>query len=438
MSLHRALPVLILVALHIPAIAGGPTDQVAPSTRVDSPTHSIDPKARGIIERGIAAAKQLQTLEVISRTTLEGPNAAEHAQGTDTPARWRFDFRGAQDGQPFARVAIESLKDGTVTRRVTYDGKIARSVTDADRSFMTGTLQQVGDQSTTMPGWFVDNRLGLAPAGGSPDDMALPPLVAARVLGEEELDGVMCDIVTSVRARMMPEFTGPDGSKLPAREMRIVEKVAYARTDGLARRASMAVELEGVPPDELTGVSTFTEVKANLKFDDSAFDTSAIAGFAKKEPPIQRQRDGGGLKVAVGAAAPAFALKDIDGREVTLASLKGRVVLLDFWATWCGPCKAAMPAIQKIHEVYADRPVTVLGVDVWERKQDAGPTYFREKGFTYGCLLEGEQLAGAYGVTAIPTLVVIDKSGQVGLIETGFGPEGEKTLRAAIDAALAK
>ena len=236
----------------------------------------------------------------------------------------------------------------------------------------------------------------------------------------------------------MPEFTGPDGSKIPAREMRIVEVVAYARTDGLARRSSMQVEMDGAPPDELVGVTTYTGVKANPELDESIFATTAPDGYTQKDPPKQREQGGGGLKVATGASAPDFALKDLDGREVTLASFKGRVVVLDFWATWCGPCKAAMPSIQKIHEAYSGKPVTVLGIDVWERKADAGPKYFREKGFTYGCLLEGEDLARAYGVTGIPTLVVIGKDGKVELIETGFGPEGDMNLRSAIDGALAK
>ena len=431
-----SLAVVITLASVTHASAQQPAAKaVMPPSRQQQ---SVDPKAATIIERGIASTKKLETLEVISQLTLEGPNAAEHDQGTDTPARWVFDFRGAKDNAPFARVSIDSLKAGKVTRRVTFDGKTARSVDDAAKTFMTGTLSEVGDESTAMPGWFIDNRLGMAPVGTSPDDMDLPPLTAATIVGEEQLDGCTCDVVRSVRARTMPEFTGPDGSKIPAREMRIVEVVAYARTDGLARRSSMQVEVDGVPPDELIAVTKYTGVKANPKLDESVFATTAPDGYTQKAPRKQREQGGGGLKVATGASAPDFALKDLDGQAVTLASLKGRVVLLDFWATWCGPCKAAMPSIQKIHEDYSGKPVTVLGIDVFERKADAGPKYFREKGFTYGCLLEGEDLARAYGVTGIPTLVVIGKDGKVELIESGFGPEGDKNLRSAIDGALAK
>jgi thiol-disulfide isomerase/thioredoxin len=111
--------------------------------------------------------------------------------------------------------------------------------------------------------------------------------------------------------------------------------------------------------------------------------------------------------------------------------------LLDFWATWCGPCKAAMPAIRRLHENYADAPVSVFGVNVSERRPEAGGNYFAEKKYNCGCLLAGEELANAYGVTGIPTLVVIGKDGRIALLGMGFGSDGEEGLRAAIDAALA-
>jgi thiol-disulfide isomerase/thioredoxin len=145
------------------------------------------------------------------------------------------------------------------------------------------------------------------------------------------------------------------------------------------------------------------------------------------------------LKVKAGDAAPDFKLKDTDGKEVSLDSLKGKVVLLDFWATWCGPCKAAMPLIQKIHEDYKSKGVAVYGVNTWEKKEGAGKKYMDDKKYTYGCLLAGDDLASkGYGTSGIPTLVIIDKGGKIAMIEVGLGPDGDKKLRAAIDASLAK
>ena len=432
---------LTLVAAHSDAAAHCTSSTAAPNPQAEqtpAAPRSIDPKAKAIIDRGLEAAKSLQSLEVVSALTLEGPDAAQHAQGSDTPARWLFDFRGAGQELPYRRVAIESLKDGAVTRRVTFDGRAARSVDESRKTFMTGSLPEVADHSTAMPGWFIDGRLGIAPVGSGPDDMSLPPLAVAAVVGEETLDGVPCDVVRSVRARMQPPMQMPDGTAIPAREMRIVETIAFARTDGLPRRVRFMLELEGVPSDGISSVSTFTGVKPNAAVDDATFATAPVDGYARQDLPKRMAQGAEGLKVAAGEPAPDFTLIDLDGMQVTLSSLKGRVVLLDFWATWCGPCKAAMPAIEKIHEDYAGKPVTVLAVNVGERKPDAGPAYFREKGFSYGCLLAGEALANAYGISGIPTLVVIGTDGRVALIETGLGPEGDAALRAAIDRALVK
>lgn len=136
-------------------------------------------------------------------------------------------------------------------------------------------------------------------------------------------------------------------------------------------------------------------------------------------------------------ASPLIANLDSSNFESAVKSSQ-KPVLVDFWATWCGPCKAAMPSIQKISEDYKGKDVVVLGVNTWERKEGAGKKYMDDKGYTYGCLLKGDDLAKDYGISGIPTLVVIGKDGKIALIEVGFGPTGDKGLRTAIDAALGK
>jgi len=140
----------------------------------------------------------------------------------------------------------------------------------------------------------------------------------------------------------------------------------------------------------------------------------------------------------LGDAAPDFNLTSLDGNQVSLASLKGDVVLLDFGATWCRPCKAAMPTIQKLHEAYKDKGVVILGVNTWEKNADAAKDYMARNKFTYGRLLNGDDLAKAYGVTGIPTLVIIGKDGKVAMADMGLSDDTGASLRKVIDAALAK
>ena len=117
-------------------------------------------------------------------------------------------------------------------------------------------------------------------------------------------------------------------------------------------------------------------------------------------------------------------------------------MLLDFWATWCGPCKMAMPGVQKLHEKYAGKKVSVFGVDTWERgsseqKIEKPKKYMAEKKYTYGLLFNGDDLAKQIGITGIPTFLVIGPDGKVLHIGSGFDESGDEKLAAIIDSALA-
>ncbi|MEI6475488.1 MAG: TlpA disulfide reductase family protein, partial [Planctomycetota bacterium] len=342
---------------------------------------------------------------------------------------------------PFGRFVLESMKDGKTQMRFAFDGKGAVMIDEAKKCYTVSDaqwFQLLGQRAAALPQWYIENRMDMAAMGGSPDDQ--PKLVAATIVGEETLDGTPCDVVKVVRSMKLEGGEDDEGKPVPAKEMRITETIAFARTDGLPRRVASATEIPG--EEAMSGMNTtatFNGVKSDPTMDDKTFATAAPAGYKKQEAAAEdEQGQGPQMKVKAGEAALDFKLMDLAGKEVTLASLKGKVVLLDFWATWCGPCKQAMPFIQKISEDYKGKDVVILGVNTWEKKEGAGKKYMTDKGYTYGCLLAGDELAVAYGISGIPTLIVIGKDGKVEKIEVGFGPEGDKGLRTAIDAGLAK
>ena len=120
-----------------------------------------------------------------------------------------------------------------------------------------------------------------------------------------------------------------------------------------------------------------------------------------------------GLNALVGKPAPAFKMTDIKGKVWTNQNLKGKVVVLDFWATWCGPCKMASPSMQKLHEKYA-----------------------AEHHFTYTFTTNNDALTSQLGIAAIPAFVIIGKDGKVARTETGVPsdinklfPSFEKTIK---------
>lgn len=136
-----------------------------------------------------------------------------------------------------------------------------------------------------------------------------------------------------------------------------------------------------------------------------------------------------------GTPAPEWNLSDSDGNMVSLEELRGNVVVIDFWATWCGPCKVVMPDIQSLHEKYADQPVMIYGVNVWESGNAAA--FMLENAFTYGLLLEGDAVALDYKVSGIPTLYVIDQEGNIAFTQVGSSDELGLKLTEIIDGLLA-
>ncbi len=136
-----------------------------------------------------------------------------------------------------------------------------------------------------------------------------------------------------------------------------------------------------------------------------------------------------------GTPAPEWNLSDSDGNMVSLEELRGNVVVIDFWATWCGPCLVVMPDIQSLHEKYADQPVMIFGVNVWESGDPVA--FMLENAYTYGLLLEGDAVAEEYKVSGIPTLYVIDQEGNIAFAEVGASSELGLKLTEVIDSLLA-
>jgi thiol-disulfide isomerase/thioredoxin len=138
--------------------------------------------------------------------------------------------------------------------------------------------------------------------------------------------------------------------------------------------------------------------------------------------------------------APDWTLKDFDGKDVSLASLRGNVVIMDFWATWCGPCRKSMPLINKFYQDNLRPNVKVFGIDVWERKKDPGKVkdFVSANGFKFPILFGDDKIASNYGVTGIPTLFVIDPSGKIAYRHVGYNPNMAETLNWQVDEILKK
>ena len=144
------------------------------------------------------------------------------------------------------------------------------------------------------------------------------------------------------------------------------------------------------------------------------------------EPPADARRARAPAEPEVDIPAPDFTLLDSEGNAHTLSQYRGKIVILDFWATWCGPCLVVMPHLQAIHEAYREQDVVVIGINAWENGDPAA--LMRARNWDYLLLLNGDQVASDYQVSGIPTMVVIDQSGTIVQRKVGAGPNVEQEL----------
>jgi thiol-disulfide isomerase/thioredoxin len=144
-------------------------------------------------------------------------------------------------------------------------------------------------------------------------------------------------------------------------------------------------------------------------------------------------------KTMINQPAPTFTLKDIDGKTVSLDGLKGKVVIVDFWATWCGPCKASFPGMQLAVNKYRDDPnVKFLFVDCWENGDnylDGVKKFIADNKYSFNVLIDekGEdgrqsKVVSTYKVEGIPTKFIIDKNGNIRFKYVGYSGTPEKLL----------
>jgi len=121
------------------------------------------------------------------------------------------------------------------------------------------------------------------------------------------------------------------------------------------------------------------------------------------------------------ASAPDFTLQTVEGQEVTLSGLRGKVVLLDFWATWCGPCKESIPHLTQLYKNYQDKGFELIGMSLDKSgEMEMVRRFVKSMDIPYPIIMTPEDVARNYKITGIPTTVLIDKEGKVREKIVGF------------------
>lgn len=434
---------LILIPLVL-ALAGltqpgaDPAGPAQPQPPGQSPARTPGPAAadgRPIHDAAVAAAEKLKGVSYTADLRATGALAAGLS-----PARGRVVI--LKGGSEFEQIPARFLIDAEVSdsdspepKKVVlgFDGKQMTLIRHSARQYRRADvkddpmLMSVYDPAMNL---LVFNYVERGAWGEASE------IVAVSVAGREDVAGVPCDVVAVEHA------LDPEGGPAPAEgeagpgPTTITVREFIGAEDRLLRRIEFPLSMpgDGVEGEPSVLTITLSDLKADPEVDPAIFTPAVPEGYTETPTPEMPEMAGPGLQA--GDQAPAWTLTDPEGKSHSLADYSGRVVLIDFWATWCGPCRAAMPGVQQLHERFKDRGVVVLGLNLGE-DEDADPVgYMKKQGFTYGLLLNSEAAAEAYGVMSIPHFFVIGVDGKIIHTSVGFDEQEGEVIAGVIEAHL--
>jgi len=211
---------------------------------------------------------------------------------------------------------------------------------------------------------------------------------------------------------------------------------SWTRTLWIDSRSYVILKEESVSRGKLFPTRPFTEAQSKslrtyrvVSIDKPVPDTLTYTPPVdfREMDKLDRPRPGSDL---IGQPAPDLSLPALTGETVRLADLRGKVVLLDFWATWCEPCRKQLPVIAKLHQTTKEQDMVIFGVNDDESPGTASK-YLAEQGYNWPSLFDGKQKDARtkFKVDGIPTLVLIDRDGKIVDYQSGFGETAHESIR---------
>ena len=225
----------------------------------------------------------------------------------------------------------------------------------------------------------------------------------AKLIGEEKIEGVMCDIV---------EYQSET----------LLYKWWFGEKDHYLYRIKATSEHFG----DGALIMEMSNYKTGKKINENDYTINLPEGYTLEEFT--------GDYPKIGVSASNWTVTTYNGEEISLESLKDKVVVLDFWATWCRPCVLSIPEMQKLHEKYRNNNVFVLGLTVWESGDPV--KFMQSKNVTYP-IAKGDEIASMYKVKGLPFVIVIGADGKIVDLFNGYnGKETDELLEKTIVSAL--
>lgn len=397
----------------VAALAISPSLAQAPATTqpADNPTPApatVSSDAQKLLAQINQAYAGLKSLSVVGRISsdfdIDGQKSSQQSDFNaiyDAGGKFRHELKGdAVLGNTGAKTYAFIIPDNSY---ITHDSPTAATLDSIDPQIANVVRKQ-------------NPSLALALCGDAQKEL-LDGAQSVERIADVKLDAVACPAL---------RITGTDRDRTVAVDPQ-THLMRWTSVD-----VSKAVRQEGAH-----------EVKsALLTYDYSTTTQTPVeaAQFAWSPPPgsQEMQQDAADSSALEGKPAPPFVLAGLDGKRISSSDLKGSVVVLDFWATWCGPCVGSLPQLDETYKALKGQGLKAFACD---QQEDAATVqkFVNDTKLSIPVLLDSDGKAGqAYGVQGIPQTVIIGKDGKIRKVFVGVGPDTEQSIRDILTRALAE
>ncbi|MBI3468999.1 MAG: DUF2092 domain-containing protein, partial [Planctomycetes bacterium] len=379
----------------------------------------IDPQADKVLRAAGAYLQQLQSFRCDATATLK---VSLGDMTNEMTSEYSIALRRPN------QVAI-LLKKGELGASIVSDGKQAYHYIPAMKKHTVADAPQGPEQL------FAGESAMLFTQGGM---MFIPALLAAdpaktwlegvtggQHLGEETIDGAKCHHLRFFQPQMDWDVWIESGDRPLLRKIVPDMSKTLAQAAPLQAFGNVKMETSLVLRDWQPNAAIAADVFRFQPPPDSKQVQSFLEGLIPSGQPE--------LHALVGKPAPDFEAKLLDGGTLKLSDLKEKVVILDFWATWCGPCVAALPILTQVAKDYEKQGIAFFAVNVGE-EQDVIREFLKEKQLEMKVALDPDsKVSELFGVQGIPQTVLVGKDGKVQVVHVGFSPDLKDRLSKELD-----